>query len=48
MKKILCFFGWHSWVASLQDYVNEFGSVPVNGRICSNAKCSVCNKKYKK
>ena len=47
MKKILCFFGWHKWVASLQDYLDEFGSVPANGRISSKAKCSRCNKNYK-
>jgi hypothetical protein len=47
MKKILCFFGWHKWVASLQDYIDEFGAVPENGRISSKAKCSRCNKNYK-
>lgn len=47
MKRILCFFGLHNWVAHLQDYINEFGFVPTNGKICSNAKCSRCKKTYK-
>ena len=46
-RKILCFIGYHSWIASYQDYIDEFGYVPLNF-ICSNAKCEYCGEKYKK
>lgn len=46
-KKIQCLFGYHTFTASIQDYIDEFGYVPLDGRICANAKCSECGVKYK-
>ena len=46
-KSILCFLGWHQWVASLDDYIEEFGCIPLGNKICSKAVCSRCGKKYK-
>lgn len=43
MKQILCFFGWHEFSCTVQDYVDEFGYVPLDGRIPKNAKCTRCN-----
>ena len=45
-RKILCFIGWHSWTASYQDYIDEFGCVPLNF-VCSKAVCNFCGKTYK-
>lgn len=44
MKKILCFFGLHNWSSSIQDYIDEFGYVPLDSRVSSKSKCSRCNK----
>jgi hypothetical protein len=46
-KKIQCLFGYHAFTSSIQDYIDEFGYVPLDGRICANAKCSECGVKYK-
>jgi hypothetical protein len=46
MKKLLCFFGWHQWICSVQDYIDEFGFIPLDNRISSKSKCGVCGKKY--
>jgi len=46
--KILCLLGWHGFTAPLKDYVEEFGSIPTDGRIAKTAKCSRCNKPYVK
>jgi len=48
MRKILCALGWHSWTASLIDYIEEFGCVPLGGKVASNSKCERCGAKYKK
>ena len=48
MKKILCFFGFHKWTCSIQDYIDEFGFVPFTDVISSKAKCSRCGEPYKK
>ena len=47
LKKILCLFGWHEWTASMQDYIDEFGYVPLDNRMASNSKCSRCGKHFK-
>lgn len=47
MRKLLCFIGIHKWEASLEDYINEFGSVPLNGKVVSTSICSCCGKAYK-
>jgi len=47
MKRILCFFGWHNWKASLNDYIEEFGYVPLDNRIASNSICTRCKVKFK-
>lgn len=43
MKKLLCFFGWHKFVCTIQDCMDEFGFIPLDGRMPKNAKCSRCN-----
>jgi hypothetical protein len=47
MKRILCFFGWHQWTASIQDYIEEFGYLPLGNVIASNATCERCKCKFK-
>ena len=47
MKRLLCFFGWHEWVCSMEDYIFEFGYVPLDKRVCKSSKCCRCGKKYK-
>ena len=47
LRKILCFIGWHSYKASLEDYIEQFGHIPVDGRIADNATCEFCGKAYK-
>lgn len=47
MRKILCLFGFHKWTCSIEDYIQEFGYVPLGNIVASNSKCSICNKKYK-
>lgn len=47
LKKILCFFGFHKFKASLNDYIEQFGSIPLNGKIADKAICEYCGKKYK-
>jgi hypothetical protein len=46
MNKILCFLGFHKWSASIKDYIEEFGFIPLDGRIATNSVCKRCNKKY--
>jgi len=48
VNKILCWFGIHSYVAPLDEYVKQFGSIPLDGRICDGAVCEHCGKVYKK
>ena len=47
IRKILCFIGWHRWTASYLEYIEEFGQIPLDGRICKKSKCEFCQKKYK-
>lgn len=47
MKKILCFLFGHKWSASIDDYIMEFGYVPLDNRVASNSVCKRCNLKYK-
>ena len=48
-RKIFCFFGWHRWESSMEDYIEEFGKLTLrDNRICSKAECGVCGKKYLK
>ena len=48
IRKILCFIGWHSYRASLEDYIEQFGYIPLDGRIIAdNAVCKFCGKPYK-
>lgn len=46
--KILCLLGLHNFTAPLRDYIEEFGGIPMNGKIAKTAKCSRCNKPYVK
>ena len=52
MKKIigkfLCKIGWHDFTCKMQDCIDEFGYVPVDGRMPKNAKCSRCSITYGK
>ncbi len=45
--KLLCYFGWHRWTASLEDYVEEFGHVPSDFAVTYSSECCRCGKKYK-
>lgn len=47
MRKIFCLIGLHRWVASLEDYIEQFGCIPLNGEIADTAICQYCGKKYK-
>ena len=47
LRKILCFIGWHSYKASFEDYIEQFGHIPVDDRIADNATCEFCGKHYK-
>jgi hypothetical protein len=47
MKRILCLFGWHKWTTSINDYIEEFGYVPLDNRIASNSTCERCKVKFK-
>lgn len=44
--KILCMLGWHNWTCKIEDYILEFGFVPLDSRMPSTAKCNRCNIKY--
>lgn len=46
LGKVSCFLGWHEFISSIQDYIDEFGYVPLDNRIAKNARCSRCNSKY--
>lgn len=46
LEKLYCFLGWHKFTSSIQDYIDEFGYVPLDNRIAKNARCSRCNSKY--
>jgi hypothetical protein len=47
MSKLLCFLGFHKWTCTLQDYIDEFGCVPLDARIASKSRCERCKKTYK-
>lgn len=44
--KIFCSLGYHSWTCKIQDYIDEFGFVPLDSRVPKVSKCSRCNKNY--
>jgi len=44
--RLKCYIGFHKWSASLDDYIKEFGNVPMDGRVCKKAKCERCGKDY--
>ena len=46
-RKLWCLFGWHTWQASLKDYLEEFGALGLDNRICSKSVCGTCGKQYK-
>ena len=45
--KLMCYFGYHVWAASLEDYVEEFGCVPLDYAVASTSVCERCGKEYK-
>ena len=47
MKKILCWLGWHKFTCGIQDLIDEFGYVPLDGKMPPNAKCERCGKQFK-
>ena len=46
--KLKCFFGWHSFTCKMQDYIDEFGFVPLDSRFPKTSKCERCGVKYNK
>ena len=48
LGKILCWMGLHRWSASLEDYIEEFGSIPMDGGVAKNSKCERCGELYDK
>lgn len=46
-RRLLCYIGLHTWLATLDQYRNEFGGIPLSGRVASTAKCEYCGKSYK-
>jgi hypothetical protein len=48
MKKILCFLIGHKWIASMKDYIEEYGYVPLDNRVSNNSVCERCKIKYKR
>jgi hypothetical protein len=47
MRNLLCLLGYHKWYSKIEDYIEEFGFVPLDNRITSNSKCIICGKQYK-
>jgi len=47
-NKIKCLIGWHQFTCKIQDYIDEFGYVPIDSRMPKIAKCSKCGKNYTK
>jgi hypothetical protein len=46
MKKLLCKIGWHKFICTIQDCIDEFECVPNDGRMPKVSKCSRCGKTY--
>ena len=40
--KLLCRLGWHKWSYILQDAIDEFGYLPMDGRMPKTATCDKC------
>ena len=45
--RLLCLTGWHQFTCKMQDYIDEFGYVPSDGRVPKVAKCIRCGKNYR-
>ena len=47
-RKWMCKIGSHTWSASYEDYIEEFGfrNFPWDDMIASSAKCKHCGKRY--
>jgi hypothetical protein len=41
--KLLCKIGWHVFTCKMQDCIDEFGYIPMDGRMPKKAKCSRCS-----
>jgi len=46
LGRLLCKIGWHQFTCKMQDCIDEFGHVPIDGRMPKNSKCSRCGKNY--
>lgn len=49
MKKItylLCKIGFHRFTCKLDDCIEEFGFIPLDGRMPKSSKCSRCGINY--
>ena len=44
--KVLCFLGIHQYICTIDDMVNEFGHIPLNGKMPKNSTCKRCGKVY--
>jgi len=46
-NKILCNFGFHQFTCKMQDCIDEFGYIPMDGRMPKVSKCSKCGINYR-
>ena len=47
LGKLLCKIGWHEFTCTLQECIDEFGCLPLDGRMSKKAKCERCGKNYR-
>lgn len=47
IRRLFCLIGWHTWKASFEDYIEQFGHIPIDGRIADSSVCEFCGKAYK-
>ena len=45
-RKFLCKIGYHKWKAPIEDYIEEFGCIPIHGEIAKTSVCVFCGAKY--
>jgi len=44
--KIMCYLGLHTWSCKAQDCIDEFGFIPMDGRMPKTSKCAHCSTSY--
>jgi len=47
-RKLLCFLGIHTFEASFREYLDQFGEIPIDGRIADGARCIYCGNIYRR